>query len=340
MKKNVIGIIFVFVFLTFFLSGCSNKGITSVDSHQKPVIGIVIGTFADTWRTNVRNAIYKYAEEQNVQVNIWTGNNSQDSQNEKIALLLQKKVNALVVNLVDPAGAGVVIESARKAGVPVIFFNREPQLTDLQKWDKAYYVGAKAEQSGTLEGQLLVQYFKSHPVQNGVIRYVMIKGEPGHQDAEARTKYAIQSLENAGFKVKKIAEEAAMWDRMKSQTIMESVLASQDGNIDCVIANNDDMALGAIDALKMKGYFQNGKYMPVVGVDATSSAIKALEEGALLGTVLNDAATQGQAIFNLSNVLAQGQIPDSNNCGFNVTDGKYIWVDYKTITKQNISDAK
>lgn len=340
MKRYRIAFIFMALLLGVFVAGCSNNWSLSAGSNQKPVIGVVVGTFGDTWRTFVRNALYKAAEDNHVEVDIWSGNNSQTTQNEKIALFINKKVNALAINLVDPAKAGEIIDNARQAGIPAVFFNREPQSADLQKWDKAYYVGAKAEQSGMLEGQILIQYFKSHPTPDGVIRYVMLKGEPGHQDAEARTTYVIKALEGAGFKVRKVAEEAAMWDRTKAQAIMETILAAQGGNMDCVIANNDDMALGAIDALKARGYFQNGQYMPVVGVDATGPALKALADGSLLGTVLNDAATQGQAIFNLSNVLAQGQVPDSNNCGFTITGGKYIWVDYKIITRENINDAK
>lgn len=325
--------------LAIFISGCSNSGMTSADSKQKLVIGVIVGTFDDTWRTIVRNQIYNSAEDK-AQVDIWSSENTQSVQNDKIDLFIHNKVNALIVNLVDPTAAGIIIEKAKKADIPVVFFNREPRSEDLQKWDKAYYVGARAEQSGTLQGQILVNYFKNHPTKDGVIRYIMLKGEPGHQDAELRTKYVIKTIEDAGFKVQKVAEDTAMWDRVQGQKKMESFLDSQGDHFDCVIANNDDMALGAIDALKIKGYFQNGKYVPVVGVDATNPALKALEEGTLLGTVLNDAKNQGKAIFSVSSILAQGQTPDNGNSGYTITDGKYVWIDCKIITKENINDAK
>ena len=168
----------------------------------------------------------------------------------------------------------------------------------------------------------------------------MLKGEPGHQDAEMRTKFAIKAIEDAGFKVEKIAEDTAMWDRVKGQEKMAAFLASSGDKIDVVITNNDDMALGAIEALKARGYFKDGKYMPVVGVDATAPALKALEEGTLYGTVLNDAVNQGKATFNLSNVLADGQVPSKENTGYAITDGKFVWIDYKKITKANINEAK
>jgi methyl-galactoside transport system substrate-binding protein len=191
-----------------------------------------------------------------------------------------------------------------------------------------------------MAGQIVVDYFKAHPTKDGVIHYAMLKGEPGHQDAELRTKFSIKTIEEAGFKVEKIAEDTAMWDRVKGQEKMAAFLAANGDKIDVVLANNDDMGLGAIEALKAKGYFKDGKYMPVVSVDATAPALKALEEGTLLGTVLNDAGNQGKATFVLANVLAQGLVPNKENTGYNITDGKYIWIDYKKITKDNINEAK
>ena len=81
--------------------------------------------------------------------------------------------------------------------------------------------------------------------------------------------------------VEKVAEDTAMWDRVKGQEKMAAFLASSESKIEAVLANNDDMALGAIEALKAKGYFKDNKFLPVVGVDATAPAIQALSDGTL-----------------------------------------------------------
>jgi methyl-galactoside transport system substrate-binding protein len=310
---------------------------------KKAVIGVAIYKFDDTFMTGVRNAITTAAEGK-ATTEVVDSQNSQPTQNDKVDLFITKKVNALAINPVDRTGAGVIIDKAKAANIPVVFFNREPLADDMKKWDKVYYVGAKAEQSGTMEGQLIVDYFKAHPEadknKDGTLQYVMLKGEPGHQDAELRTKFAIKAVEDSGMKVEKLAEDTAMWDRVKGQEKMAAFMASQGDKIEAVFANNDDMALGAIEALKAKGYFKDGKFLPVVGVDATAPALKALEDGTLLGTVLNDAKNQGKATLNLANVLAQGQTPNKENAGYEVTDGKYVWVPYKKITKENMNDAK
>ena len=332
--KKLIAVIILLI--TILGTGCSNS---SSLNENEPTIGFVAYEFNNTWITELKNEVYKVSKGK-ARVDIWNGDNSQTTENDKINLFISRKVKALVVNPVDVNAAGQIIEKSKKANIPIVFVNREPKKEDIEKWNKVYYVGAKAEQSGTIQGQILANYFKDHPTQDGTIRYIMLKGETGNQDTEERTKYSIKALEDSGFKVQKVAEDTAMWDRTKAQEKMTSFISSYGQNFDCVIANNDDMALGAVDALKAAGYFNGGKYVPVVGVDATAPAVKAVEDGTLLGTVLNDAAKQGDAVFDLSYVLSNGKTPDESNFKYKITDGKYVWIDYKMITKENVQDAK
>ncbi|MDK2801343.1 MAG: methyl-galactoside transport system substrate-binding protein [Clostridiales bacterium] len=343
MKKVGVILLAVTFLMTAVLAGCGSKSSGESGASDKVNIGVAIYKFDDTFMTGVRNAIADAAEGK-AQVDIVDSQNSQPTQNDKIDLFITKKTNALAINPVDRTAAGVIIDKAKKSDIPVVFFNREPLPEDMKKWDKVYYVGAKAEESGTISGQLIVDYWKTHPEadknKDGVLQYVMLKGEPGHQDAELRTKYSIKAVEDAGIKVEKLAEDTGMWDRVKGQEKMAAFLASHGDKIEAVFANNDDMALGAIEALKAAGYFKDNKYVPVVGVDATAPALKALEEGTLLGTVLNDAKNQGKATFNLAYVLAQGKTPTKDNIGYELTEGKYVWIPYKKITKENMDDVK
>lgn len=345
-KKTISLVLATTVLLGSILTGCGSSAGTSAtggSSSAKPSLGVAIYKFDDTFMTGVRNAISDAAKDK-ADVEIVDSQNSQPTQNDKVDLFITKKVKAMAINPVDRTAAGVLIDKAQKAKTPVVFLNREPLAEDMKKWDKVYYVGAHAEESGTISGQLVVDYWKGHPEadknKDGVLQYAMLKGEPGHQDAELRTKYSIQAVEDAGIKVEKLAEDTAMWDRVKGQEKMAAFLASHGDKIEAVFANNDDMALGAIEALKAAGYFKDNKYMPVVGVDATEPALKALEEGTLLGTVLNDAKNQGKATFNICYDLAQGKTPTKESIGYDITDGKYVWIPYRKITKENINDAK
>ncbi|HBT48967.1 MAG: hypothetical protein XD49_1805 [Caldanaerobacter subterraneus] len=342
MKKIFTYLILMVFITTIVLAGCGSSQTSTTEKEKLPVIGVAIYKFDDTFMTSVRDNIAKAAEGK-AKVDIVDCQNSQPVQNDKIDLFITKKVDALIVNPVDRTAAGTIIEKAKAANIPVVFINREPLPEDMQKWDKVYYVGAKAEQSGILQGEIMAEYWKSHPEadknHDGVMQYVMLTGEPGHQDAELRTKYSIQTVQEAGIKVQELARDTAMWDRVKGQDKMAAFLAAHGDKIEAVFANNDDMALGAIEALKAAGYFKNGKYIPVVGVDATVPGVQALKEGTLLGTVLNDAKNQGKAAFMLAYILAQGKTPTKENVGYDITDGKYIWIPYVKVTLDNVDEV-
>jgi methyl-galactoside transport system substrate-binding protein len=337
MKKLSIILLLVLIIATPLVAqgGKESKGLE---------IGSAIYKFDDTFMTGVRNAIIAAAAETEAKVEVVDSMNIQATQNEKVDLFITKGMKAMQINPVDRTAAGTIIDKAKKANIPVVFFNREPLEEDMAKWDKIYYVGARAEESGTMSGQIIADYWKAHPEMDkngdGVLQYIMLKGEPGHQDAELRTEYSIKALQDAGIRVQKLAEDTGMWDRVKGQEKMAAFLASHGDRIEAVFANNDDMALGAIEALKAAGYFKDGKFMPVVGVDATAPALQALEEGTLLGTVLNDAVNQGRATFLLSYELAKGNTPTSQSIGYEITDGKYVWVPYQKVTKDNYQQFK
>jgi len=319
-------------------------GLAAVPAQaQTPKLGVAIYKFDDTFMSYVRNAINDNAKGK-ATLEVVDSQNAQPTQNDQIDQFLAKKMNAILVNPVDRTAAAAIIDKAKAKNTPVVFFNREPMPDDMKKWDKVYYVGAKAEQSGSMQGQIAVDYFKAHPKayksNDKTIHYIMLKGEPGHQDAELRTKYSVQAITDAGLKVDKLAEDSAYWDRPKAVEKMKTFLAKFGDKIDLVLANNDDMALGAIEALRQEGYNTGNaaKYIPVVGVDATAPALQALEQGTLLGTVLNDAKNQGKATFDLGFALASGKAASSTS--WKLTDGKYVWVPYAKVTMENYKQFK
>jgi len=327
------------------MTACSNSGGDGggKSSGGDAKLGVAIYKFDDTFMTGVRNAMTAAASGK-AELDIVDSQNAQPTQNEKIDLFISKKYKGMIVNPVDRTAAGVIIDKAKKADIPVVFLNREPLAEDMNKWDKVYYVGAKAEESGTISGQLLVDYWKANPGADkngdGKLQYVMLQGEPGHQDAELRTKFSVQAIQDAGIDVEALAVDTAMWDRVKGQEKMQAFLAQFGDKVEAVLANNDDMALGAIEALKAAGYFTGDKFIPVIGVDATAPAIQALQDGTLLGTVLNDAKNQGAAAVAIANSLAKGETPTKENTGYDISDGKYVWISYKKITKDNIAEAQ
>jgi methyl-galactoside transport system substrate-binding protein len=292
--------------------------------------------------TGVRNNMTTQAATLGAKLDIVDSQNKQPTQNEQVDTFITKGVSALAVNAVDRTAAGPIVEKAKAKSLPIVFLNREPEADVMKSYDKVWYVGAKAEQSGTMSGEIIADYFKANKTADrngdGKIQYVMLQGEPGHQDATLRTKYSIDAIEAAGFKTEKLAADTAMWDKAKATDLMGTFITSKGiDKIEAVLANNDDMALGAIEALKAQGYNKGDKtkYIPVVGVDATSPALAAMADGSLLGTVLNDAENQGKATVNIAVAAAQGKTIDKTSAGYDVTDGKYVWIPYVKVTAEN-----
>lgn len=339
MKRIVL--LFLAVALVFSIAGCAKKAAT-------PKIGVAIYKFDDTFMSYVRNQIQSAAKGK-IELSVQDSQYDQPKQNDQVDQFLTEGDTALAVNMVDPSAVSVIIGKAKAKNVPLVLFNREPAATDMAAWDKVYYVGAKAQQSGTYQGEIVAEYWKANPKadlnKDGILQYVMLMGDPSNTDAKYRTEFSIKAVEAAGIKTQKLAEDTAMWDRVKGQEKMAAFLTAHSGKIEVVFANNDDMGLGAIEALKAAGYFTGGKYMPVVSVDATPPALDAVAQGTLLGTVLNDAVKQGQATFDLSYALATGAkdiksdvAPLAKADGTVDPTGKYIWVPYVKVTKANYKD--
>jgi methyl-galactoside transport system substrate-binding protein len=319
----------------------------------KPNIGVTIYKFDDNFMSIVRNRIDGFAKAvgaDKLVYSIQDGQGDQSKQNDLIDQFLTKGATALALNMVEPASASVVIAKAQAKKVPIVFFNREPDAAEMAKYAGAYYVGAKAQQSGAYEGEIVAEYWKANPGadknKDGKLQYVMLLGDPANTDAKYRTEFSIKAVEAAGIKVDKLAEDTAMWQTGEAQNKMQAWLSKYGDKIEVVFANNDAMAIGAINALKAAGYFSGNKYMPVVGVDAIPEALDALAKGTLLGTVLNDADRQGKAAFDLAYALAQGKPADTDvallsDALSNVDpNGKYIWVPYVKVTRDNYTQFK
>jgi methyl-galactoside transport system substrate-binding protein len=319
---------------------------TAAIAQSTPKIGVTIYKFDDTFMSYVRGKIESEAKAAGVTISVQDGQGDQSKVNDIQDLFLTQGYNSLALNMVEPTAANVIIQKVSAKKVPVVFFNREPDAADLAKYPLAYYVGAKAQASGTMEGEIIADYWKAHPEadknKDGVLQYVMLIGDPANTDAKYRTEFSIKALTDSGIKVQSLAEDTAMWNRGDAQNKMQAWLSKFGDKIEVVFANNDDMALGAIEALKAAGYFGPGKkFIPVVGVDATPPALDALKQGTLLGTVLNDAENQGKATFDLAAELAAGKTPLKTVAPLAGADGKpdpnghYVWVPYTKVTQEN-----
>jgi len=294
-------------------------------------VGIAIYKFDDTFMTNYRTEMEAYLTGMNTadlvyEVQITDGKNDQATQTEQIDSFIAQAYDVLIINLVDLTAASTIIEKVKAAGIPTVFINRQPSTDDMALWDKITYVGAKAEDSGTYQGEIAVDLWKADATLDkngdGVMQYVMLMGQEIHQDAALRTEFSIKKVEAEGIKVEKLFEERGNWDRVLGQEKTAAAIAQFGDKIEIVFGNNDDMALGAIEALKAANMV-----VPVIGVDATAPALDALAAGDLAGTVLNDSVGQAHTSVDKALALLAGEMLE-----------KEYWVPYVKVTPENYKD--
>lgn len=346
--KKVLAL-FLVLALVFSLAACGTKSPAEQPAQsneapkaEMPKIGVTIYKYDDNFMSFVRRAIQTGAKGK-AELIMNDSQNNQATQNEQVDMMISKGVKSLAINLVDPQAAPTIIEKARAAGLPVVFFNKEPDAAALASYDKAWYVGTTSEESGIMQGKVVADSWKANPAwdknKDGKVQYVLLKGEPGHPDAEARTKYVVEEVKNQGIEVEQLELQTGMWDSVKGKELMDAWLAKHGDKIEFVIANNDAMALGAISSLKASGYFTGDKFMPVVGVDAIPDALEQVKAGVMVGTVLNDAKNQGQATLDLALNAANGKDP-LDGTQWKLDDKKAVRVPYVAITKENIAIAE
>jgi len=313
---------------------------TTMASAAPTKIGVTVYRYDDNFMSTVRQRIEEVAKnDKNVEVLMNDSQNDQSKQNDQVDVLIAKGVDALAINLVDPAAASTIIQKAKSEDIPVVFYNKEPSKADMESYDKAYYVGTDSKESGVIQGEIIAKHWKANLAwdlnKDGVLQYVLLKGEPGHPDAEARTTYVTQTLNEKGIKTQELHMDTGMWDAAMAKDKMEAWLSGPNGEkIEVVIANNDGMAMGAVEALKANGKAKT----PVFGVDALAEVLVMVENGDVAGTVLNDGLNQGQATYEIAKNLAEGKKP-TEGTKWELKD-KVLRVPYVGVDKDNLKDFK
>ncbi len=294
-------------------------------------IGIVLYEADDIYLNNMMHHMQSLADTDQTEMTIADGDDLQSVQDAVVENMILDGVDVLCVNLVDRTAPSEIIRVAKEADIPVIFFNREPLASDLNRWSKLYYVGADAHESGRLQGQVITAYFKQHPQMDfnhdNQIQYYVLEGEPQHQDTIIRTETSVATLNQAGLKLDKVGYASANWQRNQAEE--EILQLIDDGtNVELIISNNDEMAIGAVDAYEKAGIVKE-KVPAIIGIDGTPAGLQSVKEQKLIGTVYNDYVEQANAIYQLAcDLLDEKQASTGKQ--------KYIWIPYEKVTFDNV----
>ena len=271
----------------------------------------------DQFLQKVADGITAEAKAQGAEVNIVAAEEKTDVQLGQVENFISQKVDAIIVIAVDTDAATPMTEAAKAANIPLVYVNRRP--ADLP--EGVPYVGSDSLVSGTLEMTELAR------LAGGKGNVVIIQGDPANEASVLRTK-GCEDVVAKNPEMKVIKKAAANWARDKGQSVMENWLQSGD-DIKVVCANNDEMALGAINAIKAANKKLGADGILVGGVDATADALAAMEAGDLAVTVFQDAAGQGGGGVAAAIKLVNGETVDA-----------YVDIPYQLVTPDNMADFK
>ena len=278
------------------------------ETTQGGKVGVCIYKFDDAFMTTYRNALQEILEGKGYEVTIVDGNNDQAKQNEQINTFITQGVDALIINPVMTSAADQIISTVKDADVPTVLINREPTADQMSAYDKLVYVGCDAAQSGTFQGELILDTENKGDINgDGKVSYIMIQGDPENIDAQLRTEYSVKALTDAGVEVEQLDLQRGDWDRNKGQEICQNDLAKYGDQIEVVFCNNDDMAVDALDAAKNE-----------------------VANGNMTGTVLNDANGQATQAVECMEELLGGKTYAAGE--------QSVYVDYVKVTPDNVKD--
>ena len=329
--KKVVAILLALV-MVFALAACAGGG-----GAKTYKVGVAIYNFDDNFMTLYRNEIDAYfktleTDEVKYELEFADGKNDMAEQTNQIENFITQGKDVIICNLVQTSSADTIIDKVVAAGIPMVLINREPLAYDAdgKTLDEQYegilnnakvcYVGADARQSGTYQGEMVVD-LPNHGDLNGdgMVSYLMIEGDPENIDAQYRTEFSVKALTDAGVKVECLDDQVGNWATDKGQQICANALSAHGDKLEVVFCNNDAMALGAAAAIKAAGRTV-GKDIYLLGVDALDECVEMVKEGTMTGTVLNDPIGQSHKAVDVAIELLNGK--DIQN---------YYWVDYVKV---------
>lgn len=360
--KKIISLVLSLVFV-FAFSACGKKEQTDSGNQSGNAktgeIAVFYYTYSDTYISSVRAALDKELKDAGLKFQNYDSNSNQTTQTEQVQTAIAKGSSLLAVNIVDTGSddaAKNIVNLAKAKGIPVVFFNRSVNESVIKSYDKCIMVGTDYEMAGHMQGEMIGNYL----VQNydtvdlngdGKISYVMFKGQEGNLEAIARTQFAVEDAnkvlkENNKPEIvfydeansnKYLVDQDGNWSSAAATNYMGTILAkhseSSKNMVELVIANNDEMALGAVASLQAAGYNkEGGKIIPVFGVDATDAAKSKIEQGVMTGTIKQDAEGMAEAIVDVAENYRDGKNPFDGIDKDNVVGDWRINIPYEKYT--------
>jgi methyl-galactoside transport system substrate-binding protein len=285
---------------------------------------VILFSFDDPYISLVGDSLKEIQKknENDINFTFYDGKRNQEIQNTLIDSAIQDDFDLLLVNLVslDQNTVESVISKAKQKNIPIVLFNTVPFVTEpVKSYNRAIVVSTDAEQSGILQGNLVVNEWNSNKKSidkngDGILQYFMLKGPINNTVSAGRSLYSLLTINNAGIPTQEITSKFCDWEEECGKDTTESLFLRYGNKIESIISNNDAMAIGAIKTLQKYGYNKGdkSKYIPVFGIDGIPKAIDLINKGMMTGTVIQDPNETAEALYKVGMNLVYNRNPLEN----------------------------
>ncbi len=336
---------------------------TASTGEASATAGVIWYNFADTFIANARQCLNNVAAADGT-ISITDADSQNDiaTQDNNLNNFITQKPKYLVINNINNPAADTIAATCTENGIIPIFANTtSPSDEAFEANPDLWYVSSVSEQSGENMGNAIVEYFNTHDNWdrngNGKVDFILLQGMQTFSDTINRSSYSLAAIEAAGYELgtniggddvtgvqggDSINGVLCNFSRSEAQTNVEALIANYGDDIDCILADNDDEALGAIAALQAHGYFtDDSNYIPVVGVDATVAGCEAISNGTLLGTSLNNPVKLAKAVYKVMYLLENGEEVTTESLAMDgvTVEGHKVLIDYIPISADNVDEA-
>ena len=292
------------------LLGC-NRG-ANKNGEKRPVIGASMLSLQSEFVVNVKDAMEARAKEKNIALIVNDAQRTADKQVQQIETFISQKVDAIILNPCEVEASSPAIEKAKAAGIPIINVNSETAAAP------DGFVGSRDEEAGEIAMEQIAKLL------NGKGNVVMIEGYMG-QAAQIKRSAGAKTVLDKYPGIKILAQQTADWDRAKGMSLMENWIQSYGNKINAVFAHNDEMGMGALQALEQAKLKDK---VAVISIDAIADALQAVKDGRLDATVYQDAKGQGAGAVDMAIQLIKKE----------PVEKKDIFIPFQLVTKENVNE--
>lgn len=291
---------------------------SKTDSAEKKLtVGYACKDINDTFQNYLIDAAKKYAEANNITLDVVDAQNDVVKQQDQVNTFITQGVDALIVLPIDTSACAPITTAAKNASIPLVYLNTNPY-PDGKFPEGTYYCGSIEKEAGEMQAEYIGKLLK------GEGKVCILQGSLTHEGAVQRTEGVVDKLKELYPKIQVLAKQPAEWQKDQAMNVTENWLTAYNKDIDAVFANNDEMALGAVNALQAAGKTKAF----VIGIDGTKAGLEAIKSGKMAGSVFQDAEGQAKGAMELA-ISAARKEPVAH---------PIKWIPFQLITPENVGD--